>query len=186
MLLFIAVVSGIFSAAVQAHMPAVWCGKGKGPTPNPYRNSDVLLPYMRDLKSKNECRLSRTPARVFHTIHNQCQEPSKKGQCTEWTDGRFYQLTGEHVEFSGPAHSWPTQARRKPGKWVVSKTPIFPSVVILPPGMHGSSSAGHAAVLESSFPSGDVCTSNWNAPTLGKLSLLKIRHKPGMLYITLK
>ncbi|KAJ9050169.1 hypothetical protein DSO57_1016997 [Entomophthora muscae] len=171
---------------IQADMPFVRCGPGKKTTPNPYNSKDVLLPYMRDPKMKDRCRLRKTSSIVFHTLQNRCQVPSKKGQCTEWSDGRYYQITGVHVEFDGPASSWPAQARRNPKKWRVSTKPLIPSIVILPPGMYGSASTGHSAVLESKFPSGHICTSNWNAPTRGRLSLWKIMPKPGVIYIALR
>ncbi|KAI0219069.1 hypothetical protein L0F63_002263, partial [Massospora cicadina] len=108
-------------------------------------DTEVLLPHMRDPKHTDSCALRTTPKRTFSSIINSCMPFEKKGQCTEWADGRYYQLTGHHMEFNGPAHSWPNLARLKPDEWVVSETPITPSVAIYPPGIYGAGPAGHAA-----------------------------------------
>ncbi|KAJ9050160.1 hypothetical protein DSO57_1016988 [Entomophthora muscae] len=159
---------------------------GQGETPMSYRPSQVFHPTMRDPKGKQDCDINRPATRIFKTIHNQCRPPSEKGQCTEWADGRFFQLTGKNIPFRGPANSWPAQARNASSTWIVSETPIVPSVIITPPGIHGAGVNGHAAILEYKYASGEICTTNWNAPSLARLSLIKTRHFAGMSYITLR
>ncbi|KAJ9081904.1 hypothetical protein DSO57_1010114 [Entomophthora muscae] len=152
----------------------------------PYNPNQVFLPEMNDIKARHSCTLTVTPIRRFKTIHNQCLPASEQGKCTEWADGRFYQITGQHIEFNGSAMSWPDQARRNPRRWIVSETPTAPSVAIFQPGIDGAGIGGHSAIVEYRFAAGDLCTTNWNAPTAARLSLLRVRHKPGMVYITLR
>ncbi|ORY04184.1 hypothetical protein K493DRAFT_380717, partial [Basidiobolus meristosporus CBS 931.73] len=83
------------------------------------------------------------------------------GQCTDWADARYAQLTGHHVSWSGDARTWANKARNTPG-WSVSTRPIKPSIIVLQPGVQGAGGAGHVAVVESIKSNGEVYTSNYN------------------------
>ncbi|KAK9767283.1 hypothetical protein K7432_003048 [Basidiobolus ranarum] len=83
------------------------------------------------------------------------------GQCTDWADARYAQLTGHHVDWSGDALSWPSSARNSAG-WTVSSQAKSPSIIALQPGVQGVGSDGHVAVVESIESNGDVYTSNYN------------------------
>lgn len=103
----------------------------------------------------------------IQTVLNQGVPASYRGQCTEWADGRYFQLTGRHVDFVQghiDALGWPEAAPTK--GWKVSTTPSAPSMVVFQPqpGMFGAT--GHVAVVES-ISGNMLCTSNWNLPTLG-------------------
>ncbi|ORY04181.1 hypothetical protein K493DRAFT_297132 [Basidiobolus meristosporus CBS 931.73] len=83
------------------------------------------------------------------------------GQCTDWADARYYQLTGYHTEWAGNAESWANNARRHSG-WEVSREPRVPSIIVLPSFTQGTGSQGHVAVVEKINDDGTVSTSNFN------------------------
>ncbi|KAK9764390.1 hypothetical protein K7432_008135 [Basidiobolus ranarum] len=83
------------------------------------------------------------------------------GQCTDWADARYAQLTGHHVDWSGNAVNWPSSARNSAG-WTVSNQAKSPSIIALQPGVQGVGSDGHVAVVKSIESNGDVYTSNYN------------------------
>ncbi|KAK9696210.1 hypothetical protein K7432_012594 [Basidiobolus ranarum] len=83
------------------------------------------------------------------------------GQCTDWTDARYAQLTGHHVDWSDDALNWPSSARNSAG-WTVSSQAKSPSIIALQPGVQGVESDGYVAVVESIDSNGDVYTSDYN------------------------
>ncbi|KAJ9069465.1 hypothetical protein DSO57_1018382 [Entomophthora muscae] len=147
----------------------------------PYRFKDVGIKGYRDIdvlknmdpKQVQTCPLAPTPNRIFHTILNHCQWNKLRGQCTEWADGRYYQLTGIHVPFIDHAGNWSKYAPYE--GWIVSKTPIVPSILVLTPPPEDHSSPGHVAVVENVYSNGYICTSHWNSP---RPKLLAVRQEP--------
>ncbi|ORX97771.1 hypothetical protein K493DRAFT_349802 [Basidiobolus meristosporus CBS 931.73] len=89
------------------------------------------------------------------------------GQCTDWADARYYELTCQHVEWRGDARTWPSSARNANG-WVVSGKPRAPSIIVIQPGYQGCGSTGHVAVVERINKDGSVYTSNWNYKFSGR------------------
>ncbi|KAK9765572.1 hypothetical protein K7432_005993 [Basidiobolus ranarum] len=85
----------------------------------------------------------------------------KNGQCTDWADARYAQLTGYHVSWSGDALTWPSKARNYAG-WTVSNQAKTPSIISIQPGFQGVGNLGHVAVVERINPDGSVYTSNYN------------------------
>ncbi|ORY07711.1 hypothetical protein K493DRAFT_295347 [Basidiobolus meristosporus CBS 931.73] len=85
----------------------------------------------------------------------------KNGQCTDWADARYFELTGHHIDWSGDASSWPRKARKSTG-WVVSERPQVPSIIVIPPRAQGTGSPGHVAIVEEINSDGTVYTSNFN------------------------
>ncbi|ORX90309.1 hypothetical protein K493DRAFT_340078 [Basidiobolus meristosporus CBS 931.73] len=82
------------------------------------------------------------------------------GQCTDWADARYAQITGHHVTWWGDARFWAVSARE--AGWVVSKTPKVPSIIVIQPGYQGVGSDGHVAVVEEIMADGSVYTSDYN------------------------
>ncbi|KAI0233017.1 hypothetical protein L0F63_004046 [Massospora cicadina] len=141
-------------------------------SPGSYNDSEVLDQSMRDPQHPDECQLAPTPpGRTFHTDLNKMLVTGK-GQCTEWADGRYFQLTGRHVDFVQNAFidatNW-DDAARKAG-WKVTQTPFTPSIIVIKNTVPGYEGPGHVAVVES-VQGSKVCTSNWNKPTPMKLTL---------------
>ncbi|KAK9693664.1 hypothetical protein K7432_013800 [Basidiobolus ranarum] len=89
------------------------------------------------------------------------------GQCTDWADARYYQLTCHHTQWWGNAKTWPAHAMNTTG-WVVSTKPRVPSIIAIQPGYQGCDSYGHVAVVESINEDGSVHTSDWNYIINGK------------------
>ncbi|ORX99904.1 hypothetical protein K493DRAFT_348200 [Basidiobolus meristosporus CBS 931.73] len=83
------------------------------------------------------------------------------GQCTDWADARYAQLSGHHVAWSGDALTWTSSARNAAG-WTVSSQPKVPSVIVIQPGNQGVGSDGHVAMVERIESDGEVYTSNYN------------------------
>ncbi|KAI0241004.1 hypothetical protein L0F63_006947, partial [Massospora cicadina] len=82
----------------------------------------------------------------FHTEFNSHLQRSMRGQCTEWTDGRYYQLTGNHVDFIDgyvDATDWDQKARN--AGWTVSTQPIVPSIMVIKNTVPGYEGTGHVA-----------------------------------------
>ncbi|ORX99944.1 hypothetical protein K493DRAFT_299142 [Basidiobolus meristosporus CBS 931.73] len=96
-------------------------------------------------------------------LYNACslQFRFDNGQCTDWADARYYQLTCHHTQWWGNAKTWPASAENTEG-WVVSSEPRVPSIIAIQPGYQGCDSYGHVAVVESINDDGSVYTSNWN------------------------
>ncbi|ORX95743.1 hypothetical protein K493DRAFT_337193 [Basidiobolus meristosporus CBS 931.73] len=84
----------------------------------------------------------------------------KNGQCTDWADARYAQLTGHHVEWRSDAKNWANDARSN--GWTVSSKPQSPCIIVLQPGSQGIGASGHVAVVESINSDGSVYTSNYN------------------------
>lgn len=82
------------------------------------------------------------------------------GQCTYWANYRYEQLTGHYVPWLGNAYQWADGAAAN--GWVVSATPVVPSIIVLQPGVEGAGGYGHVAVVESINGDGSVNTSTWN------------------------
>ncbi|KAK9763027.1 hypothetical protein K7432_010676 [Basidiobolus ranarum] len=82
------------------------------------------------------------------------------GQCTDWADARYAQITGHHTTWWGDARFWAIRAAN--AGWVVSKTPKVPSIIVIQPGYQGVGSDGHVAVVEEINPDGSVYTSDYN------------------------
>ncbi|ORX94832.1 hypothetical protein K493DRAFT_315313 [Basidiobolus meristosporus CBS 931.73] len=89
------------------------------------------------------------------------------GQCTDWADARYYQLTCHHTQWWGDAKTWPASARNTEG-WVVSSEPRVPSIIAIQPGYQGCGSDGHVGVVERINSDGSVYTSDWNYKVNGK------------------
>ncbi|KAJ9049575.1 hypothetical protein DSO57_1023045 [Entomophthora muscae] len=125
----------------------------------------------RNQQSNGKCQLLQSNSgRRFETEMNDLY-PSIKGQCTEWADGRYYMLTGHHVDFLNgfyDAKFWP--ARAQANGWQVSSTPSVASIIVLQPQQGEIGETGHVAIVES-ISGNSICTSNWNFPGRGKLSM---------------
>lgn len=141
-----------------------------------YDETQVLHVGMRDADHPDECDLAPTPPNAsFHTDLNLLR-PENQGQCVEWAEGRFFQLTRHMADFVhgiwADAREWGTKARLAPcDGWHVTKA--SPSILVLQPEP-GAGGPGHVAVVES--VDGDwICTSNWNSPTPMRLTLKKMR-----------
>ncbi|ORX93710.1 hypothetical protein K493DRAFT_302513 [Basidiobolus meristosporus CBS 931.73] len=89
------------------------------------------------------------------------------GECTDWADARYYQLTCQHTTWMGDARTWPSSARSA-GGWTVSSQPRVPSIIVIQPGYQGCGATGHVAVVERINSDGSVYTSNWNYEFNGK------------------
>ncbi|ORY01072.1 hypothetical protein K493DRAFT_389982 [Basidiobolus meristosporus CBS 931.73] len=100
---------------------------------------------------------------VLSELYNECplQFRFDNGQCTDWADARYYQLTCYHTQWWGNAKTWPESAMNTPG-WVVSDEPRVPSIIAIQPGYQGCDEYGHVAVVESINDDGSVYTSDWN------------------------
>ncbi|KAK9767127.1 hypothetical protein K7432_003319 [Basidiobolus ranarum] len=85
----------------------------------------------------------------------------KNGQCTDWADARYFELTGHHIDWFGDASTWPNKAREANG-WIVSSEPQVPSIIVIPPGAQGTGGPGHVAIVEDINPDQTVYTSNFN------------------------
>lgn len=144
-----------------------------------YRDADVLTNL--DPDEVSNCRLAPTPNRLFHTVMNHCHTNAKRGQCTEWADGRYFQLTGIHVPFIDHAGNWSKYAPYE--GWVVSKTPIVPSIVVLTPRPEDTASPGHVSVVENIYDDGFICTSHWNAPRPRLLTVRQERIRPEYSFV---
>ncbi|KAK9765573.1 hypothetical protein K7432_005994 [Basidiobolus ranarum] len=83
------------------------------------------------------------------------------GQCTDWADARYAQLTGHHIQWWGDARTWTSKAQSTQG-WTVSTKAKQPSIIVIQPGVQGTGSAGHVAVVERVESNGDAYTSNYN------------------------
>ncbi|KAJ9049577.1 hypothetical protein DSO57_1023047 [Entomophthora muscae] len=123
-----------------------------------------------DQAGNGECKLVESNSeRAFEIVIN--KDYPFKGQCSEWADGRYYQLTGQHVDFLNgifDAKLWPEKAQAT--GWQVSSTPSVPSMIILQPQQVLIGETGHVAIVES-INGDSICTSNWNFPVRGKLSM---------------
>ncbi|KAI0243598.1 hypothetical protein L0F63_003845, partial [Massospora cicadina] len=113
---------------------------------------------------------------------NRCSSYTK-GQCTEWVDGRFYQLTGVHTLFDGNANDWDVLARVKPG-WKVSDYPSVPSIIVMKNWLPTVEKEGHVGIVENINPDGSACTSNWNFPTPMRIGMRNVKPGPGIKFIT--
>ncbi len=82
------------------------------------------------------------------------------GQCTYWANLRYHELTGYWVPWLGNAYQWAYGAETS--GWVVSATPMVPSIIVLQPGVQGAGGYGHVAIVERINPDGSVYTSNYN------------------------
>ncbi|KAJ9072108.1 hypothetical protein DSO57_1030563 [Entomophthora muscae] len=180
------------------------------PTPNPYPNNPFLpkKPIYNDQPNTKQ----PTPKKPIYdqgkedTDDNSCHKGNfttkanfqilmnsqadrnviPAGQCTEWVDGRYYELTGQHITFSGMASDWAKQAYMQGNIWDVSSVPKVPSIVVMSKGAQGASlSTGHVAIVESASES-SICTSNWNSPHLGKTTYKVIQPGNGIYFLTLK
>src|SRR5205807_9904023 len=88
--------------------------------------------------------------------------PWPLGVCTYWANYRYHALTGNWVTWTGNAYQWAAGAQL--AGWHISNMPHVPSIIVLQPGVQGSSGFGHVAVVESA--SGNVAhtsTMNWYA-----------------------
>lgn len=106
------------------------------------------------------------------------------GQCTYWANLRYQELTGYWVPWLGNAYQWAYGAQVS--GWVVSATPIVPSIIVLQPGVQGAGYYGHVAVVERINPDGSVYTSNYNWYANGgwdTLSYWTFRPGPGVSFV---
>ncbi|KAJ9055644.1 hypothetical protein DSO57_1001627 [Entomophthora muscae] len=143
--------------------------------------SDLLVVEQTKDKDNWECELAEAPSGgVFHTDINRCH-PSSNGQCVEWADGRYFQLTGFHG-FNVNAANWTYMAHLS-DDWEVYDTPVYPSIAVSKPNFNGAGEVGHVYIIESISPDGKLCTSHWNAPSPKKLSTYISSHKEGVVYL---
>lgn len=106
------------------------------------------------------------------------------GQCTFWANMRYHALRGFWVPWLGDAYQWAYGA--KISGWIVSSTPIVPSIIVLQPGVQGASYFGHVAVVEKINPDGSVYTSNYNWYANGgwdTLSYWTFKPGPGVSFV---
>ncbi|KAK9679354.1 hypothetical protein K7432_016308, partial [Basidiobolus ranarum] len=68
------------------------------------------------------------------------------GECTDWADARYYQLTCQHTSWMGDARTW-TSSARGAGGWTVSSQPRVPSIIVIQPGYQGCGATGHVGVV---------------------------------------
>lgn len=104
------------------------------------------------------------------------------GQCTQYADERYHQLTGFYVPWSGNAADWSFMASAN--GWSVSSKPVVPSILVLQPGIQGADVAyGHVAVVESVTGS-SVQTTNLNwGPNYGQVSSVTFHAGPGVSFV---
>jgi surface antigen len=139
--------------------------------PPPQRNDQCT----REFPADDPCELASIRQRAdFYTEVNRSKPDNQKGQCTEWVDGRYYQMFGVHFAFNGSAYTFADQARDD-GNYDIDTSPSVGSVMVLPAHTLGSSSDGHVAIVEKVYDNGEICTSNWNAPDQGRLTMKKFR-----------
>ncbi|KAK9761721.1 hypothetical protein K7432_013160 [Basidiobolus ranarum] len=91
----------------------------------------------------------------------------RNGQCTDWADARYAQITGHHISWSGDARLWSSRAKAD-SKWTEADKPKVPSIIVLQPGSQGAGGPGHVAVVERINTDGSVYTSNYNFRFGGK------------------
>lgn len=104
------------------------------------------------------------------------------GQCTWGAQEKFRAYTGYYLGgFYGNALDWGWKAAN--AGWTVTSTPRANSVVVLQPGVHGSSSAGHVAWV-TSVSGGQVTVIEMNALAgEGRYNTRTFSHVSGMKYI---
>lgn len=104
------------------------------------------------------------------------------GQCTQYADERYHQLTGYYVPWSGNAADWSSMALAY--GWSVSSRPIVPSIMVLQPGIQGADPTyGHVAVVESVTGS-SVQTTNLNwGPNYSQVSSVTFQTGPGVSFV---
>ncbi|KAJ9080251.1 hypothetical protein DSO57_1027096 [Entomophthora muscae] len=189
------------SSGLQPQAPSTENSGGYNQNDNPFLNQPSTRPQNPNLTSPNETTRntgylpdSNHPDRQTDTATNNQQSdgncqllqsnsgrgseskindlyPSYKGQCTEWADGRYYQLTGHHVDFLNgfyDARFWPQKASEK--GWQVGSTPLVASIMALQPQQGEIGETGHVAIVES-ISGNSICTSNWNFPIRGNLTM---------------
>ncbi|KAJ9082079.1 hypothetical protein DSO57_1007936 [Entomophthora muscae] len=144
-----------------------------------YNDSSVILETSDE---KNwECELKKTPRdRIFHTDINRCS-PLLEGQCVEWADGRYYQLTGFHG-FGVDARNWTYMAHLSKD-WEVYTKPIYPSIAVYEAKFKGVGSAGHVSIVENITPQNKLCLSSWHSPHKKNLTTTLRTHQPGTVYL---
>ncbi|KAJ9082078.1 hypothetical protein DSO57_1007935 [Entomophthora muscae] len=102
-----------------------------------------------------ECELAEAPSdAIFHTDLNRCH-PSLQGQCSEWADGGYFQLTGFHG-FKGDAVNWTREAISSQD-WSIFDTPVYPSIAVAPISSN-TSPYGHVYIVASIASNGKLCT----------------------------
>jgi surface antigen len=104
------------------------------------------------------------------------------GQCTWGAQEKFHAYTGYYLGgFYGNALDWGWKAAN--AGWTVTSTPRAHSVVVLQPGVHGSSSAGHVAWV-TSVSGNQVTVIEMNALAgEGNYNTRTFSHVSGMKYI---
>ena len=104
------------------------------------------------------------------------------GQCTWGALEKWHAYTGYYLGgFYGNARDWGWKARN--AGWTVSNTPRARSIVVLQPGVYGSSSAGHVAWV-TSVSGNSVTVIEMNALAgEGSYNTRTFTHVSGMQYI---
>ncbi|KAK9718464.1 hypothetical protein K7432_005504 [Basidiobolus ranarum] len=110
--------------------------------------------------SKTESPASTGKGQGYSSADSSLDFQFKNGQCTDWADARYHQLSGHHVEWKSDALNWANDAKSK--GWTVSSSPKSPCIIVLQPGAQGTGGIGHVAVVESIESDGSVYTSNYN------------------------
>ncbi|ORX93707.1 hypothetical protein K493DRAFT_302510 [Basidiobolus meristosporus CBS 931.73] len=129
------------------------------PAPASEAVQEVHLSQLSDVKSKLEGITNLASCSLDHRYKN--------GECTDWADARYYQLTCKHTTWMSDASSWTSNARST-GSWTVSSQPRVPSIIVIQPGHQGCGAAGHVGIVERINSDGSVYTSNWNFEFDGK------------------
>ncbi|KAJ9075836.1 hypothetical protein DSO57_1031880 [Entomophthora muscae] len=147
-----------------------------------YSDELVVKQTMTSDIDKWECDLAPSPQyRHFHTDFNLCTPRWLRGQCVEWADGRYFQLTGVHA-FEANASEWASLAA-KSEDWRVSSEPVFPSIAVFSPSGGHSKHSGHVAVVEDVLRNGRFCISHWNAPKAKVLVTTILHNSPKISFI---
>ncbi|KAK9701945.1 hypothetical protein K7432_011490 [Basidiobolus ranarum] len=145
--------SSIFSVAVAVFLSGVNPGIAA-----PVANSTVVDLPTNQTESNNQVSKFDAATQLYSCSR---QFRFNNGQCTDWADGRYYELTCWHTQWWGDARTWASKARQFNG-WVVSNRPRGPSIIVIQPGYQGCGAPGHVAVVERINNDGSVYTSNWN------------------------
>ncbi|KAK9667543.1 hypothetical protein K7432_017710, partial [Basidiobolus ranarum] len=111
---------------------------GALPTSTKEAGQAVQHSQINNVKSKLESITNFASCSLDHRYNN--------GECTDWADARYYQLTCQHTSWMGDARTW-TSSARGAGGWTVSSQPRVPSIIVIQPGYQGCGATGHVGVV---------------------------------------
>jgi surface antigen len=105
-----------------------------------------------------------------------------EGQCTQYADERYHQLTGYYVPWNGNANEWSIMALAY--GWTVSSKPIVPSIICLQGGVQGADPTyGHVGIVESVQGQTVVTTDLDWGPNYSQVSTVNFTTGPGVTFI---